>query len=665
MVHPRSPLHATIRRTTFLVGLTVVAALFPVGIGAAEPPTPEAADQVVVRYRAGTTDAERAAVARAFGLIKVRGSANGRTEVVVAPGRSPSTALRQLAEDPSVVAVSANSWRELADEITDEPDFELLWGLHNTGQTLDGSSGTTDVDIDGLEALRIERGSPDVVVAVIDDGVDFDHPDLAGRAWVNPGEAGDLSANGVDDDANGYIDDMHGWDFCENDASIGPGGTDWHGTHVSGTIAANLDGQGVVGVAPGVSIMALRTFVDGAGCDAGDAGIMAAIDYAASFDVPIINASWGGRDRSTVLEAAITDSNALLVAAAGNYGWDMDGGDPRFYPAASPNANILSVAAIDQRGRLPAFSNYGATSVDLAAPGDNIVSTVPGGYGLTSGTSMSAPHVSGVAALARSVMAGTPTPTALRARILATGQPLAATAGKTVSGRLVNAWHAVDVTGPVAAPIDRHGINVGSIIGSTVSTTMTWPAAVDQLSGVKDYLIKRSLNGGAWSTIVTSTTGRSHKRTMAFGTPTRFQLYARDGAGNYGYGAIGPTVTPSLLQDGTSLARYTGTWSTVYLSSASNGKLHRSTRAGASVEFRTTARAIAVVGRRGPLNGRAKVYVDGVYRSTIDLYRSSYQSKVVVFNTSWNTAASHSVKLVVVGTSGRPRVDIDAFAFLR
>jgi subtilisin family serine protease len=353
-----------------------------------------------------------------------------------------------------------------------------------------------------------------------------------------------------------------------------------------------------------------------------------------------------------------------MVVAAGNQGSNMDGGGTKSYPAASTNANILSVAWIKQNGRLDADSNYGTTSVDISAPGGNILSTLPdGGYGFGSGTSMAAPHVAGVAALALSVMDSTPTPTELRARILATGVPLAATAGKTASGRLVNAWHAIDTVGPVAAPIDRHGINVGSIVGSTLSTTMTWPAATDELSGVKSYLIKRSLNGGAWTTLTSATTARSYKRAMSFGTPTRFLLYARDGAGNVGNGAVGPPVTASLLQDSTAIAKYGGRWSTVNLSSASNGKLHRSSTGGAAVTFATSARAIAIVGRRGPLNGRAKVYVDGVYRSTINLRASSSLSKVVVFNTSWTTTASHSVKVVVIGGTGR--VEVDAFAFLR
>ncbi len=193
---------------------------------------------------------------------------------------------------------------------------------------------------------------------------------------------------------------------------------------------------------------------------------------------------------------------------------------------------------------------------------------------------------------------------------------------------------------------------------------MTWPAATDAMSGVKDYAIKRSVNG-TWTTLQTGLTARTYKRTMAFKAQTRFQLLARDRAGNYGAGAIGPIVTAHLAQDTTAAARYTGSWSNVSLSTASGRRLHRSTRANSTVTFTTSARAIAIVARRGPLNGKAKVYVDGVYKSTIDTYRSSYQSRVVVFNTSWATAATHSVKVVVLATSRRPRIDIDAFAFLR
>ena len=667
-------------KITALAASLLLATLVSTGAVAAEPPSPEAADQVVVRYRAGTSKAQREEVARAYGLTKVHGTRNGRTEVLVGKGRSTATIRRQLAKDPNVIAASLNSWRDLDGDPTEEPFFEELWGIHNTGQSVRGIVGTPDIDIDGLEALQFEKGRSDVPVAVIDDGVDFFHPDLYPTQWINHGESGYISDppgyldnNGIDDDGNGYVDDVYGWDFCNNDNTVGPANGDSHGTHVAGTIGADSTGLGMFGVAPGIAIMSLRAFSDGSSCAAGDAAIIAAIDYAGSFGVRIINASWSGPEASAPLDTAIEESGALFVAAAGNYGANMDGGGTKQYPAASLVANVLSVAAIDQSGRLADFSNYGATSVDIAAPGTNILSTIPPRTGCNpcwayaSGTSMAAPHVAGVAGLALSRILSTdgtlPSTSALRSRILATGVPLASTAGKTVTGKLVNSLRAMDTTGPVATPINRHGFNVGTIVGSTVSTTMTWPAATDTLTSVKSYLIKRSLDGGAWTTLITSITTRSYKRAMSFGTPTRFQLYARDVAGNLGKGAVGPTVTATLLQDGTSIAKYTGKWSNVNLSSASGGRMHRSTTSGSTVTFTTSARAIAVIGRRGPLNGQAKVYVDGVYKSTIDLRRSSYKSRVLVFNTSWNTTATHSVKLVVVGGTGR--VDIDAFAFLR
>ena len=686
----RAPRARSRRRSVLAVAL-LMTCLVPAAtsVAAAEPPAAvqpaQAADEVLVRYRADSTRAERAQVARAHGLTAVRTSRDGRTQVVIAEGRSPATARRELKGDRLVQAVADNHRRQLADEITAEDFFSGLWGLNNTGQRLDGEriqTGTADIDIDGLEALRIERGSPDVVVAVIDDGVDLSHPDLETQAWTNPGESGANADNGIDDDDNGYIDDVHGWDFCNDDNTLSDPGEDGHGTHVAGTIAGSLNGTGIVGVAPGIKIMALK-FIDDSDpqvCGADDMAVEA-IDYAASFGVPIINASWGSFSPSTVVDAAIGDSGALFVAAAGNghpitsVGINLDAGGLQFYPASSTLPNVMSVAAIDQTGRLASFSNYGKISVDISAPGTNVLSALPdqpaaGGepacnpcWAWIAGTSMAAPHVAGVAALALSVMGGSPTTAQLRARVLGSGAPLAATVGKTVTGRLVNAWRAVDVSGPVATPINRHSIVLGSTIGSTVSTTMSWPAATDELSGVKSYWVKRSQNGGAWVTLASTVTARSYKRTMPFGTPTRFALFARDGAGNLGEPAIGPTVTASLLQDGTSVAKYTGTWSTVALSSASNGKLHRSTRNGAAVEFRTTARAIAVVGRRGPLNGKARVYVDGVYTGTIDLRRSSWTSKVVVFQTSWASTAPHSVKLVVVGGTGR--VEVDAFALLR
>ena len=292
-------------------------------------------------------------------------------------------------------------------------------------------------------------------------------PIWPGGPGRNPGE---IPGNGIDDDDNDLVDDVHGWDFCHDDATLHDAGLDGHGTHVAGTIAASLNGTGVVGVAPGVQIMALKFIEEDNNACGLDSQAIAAIDYAATFDVPIINASWGGEGDSTVLDMAIEDSGALFVAAAGNVGANIDQSGPGkdFFPAELDVANVLSVAAIDQRGRLAPFSNYGATTVDITAPGTNILSDYPGGYAWSAGTSMAAPHVSGVAALAASVASSPMSPTALKALILGRGTTLSGASGKTVTGRLVNALRVVDTLGPTAAAISGHRIDTGTIVGSTV-----------------------------------------------------------------------------------------------------------------------------------------------------------------------------------------------------
>src|SRR3954452_1345886 len=318
---------------------------------AVDPGGPPLEDQILIRWRPGTTAADQAATARAYGLSSVPPGAGGleranaRLALTVAPGRSPAAVRRALAGDPRVLAVAANHRRELAADVTGEPFFDEQWGLRNTGQTIDGAGSITavsGVDIDGSEAATIGLGSPAVVVAVIDNGVDFRNPDLAARAWTNPGEAGAKATNGIDDDHNGFVDDVHGWDFCDDDATVydGPASGEYcHGTHVAGTIAASLDGIGAVGVAPSVKVMALKALDDDA-CGS-DAQIIEAIDYAASFGIHLINASWGGIEPSIVLDQAIADSGALMIAAAGNSAVDMDvAGADRFYPAASNVPNV-------------------------------------------------------------------------------------------------------------------------------------------------------------------------------------------------------------------------------------------------------------------------------------------------------------------------------------
>ena len=213
-----------------------------------------------------------------------------------------------------------------------------------------------DADIDARQALAVTTGhARRPSWPIIDDGVDFSHPDLAARAWTNPGESGDgKETNGVDDDDNGYIDDVHGWDFCHDDNTVHDFDDDFHGTHVAGILAASLDGIGVVGVAPGVSIMALKFLGDDDDCGF-DSMAIAAIEYAKSFGVRIANASWGGvgdpADAPDLYDA-IRDSGMLFVAAAGNNGGDNDQGPWTTLPASFDLPNIVSVAAVDNYGGL-------------------------------------------------------------------------------------------------------------------------------------------------------------------------------------------------------------------------------------------------------------------------------------------------------------------------
>ena len=271
--------------------------------------------------------------------------------------------------------------------LPDDPRFDQLWGL--------ADPDVAGAGIDAPHAWAIATGSSQIVAAVIDTGVDYGHPDLVANVWSNPGETpGDL----IDNDLNGLVDDVNGWDFCneDNDPIDGHG----HGTHVAGTMAAaGNNGTGVVGVAWSAKIMAIKFLSDqgfGYNSDA-----VQAVGYAARMGARLSNNSWGGGGPSAALRDAILagiESNCLFVAAAGNNGVDNDF-VPHF-PSSYGHAGILSVAATDANDDLAFYSNYGFAGVDLAAPGSGILSLLPGDqYGIKSGTSMAAPHASGAALL--------------------------------------------------------------------------------------------------------------------------------------------------------------------------------------------------------------------------------------------------------------------------
>jgi len=335
--------------------------------------------------------------------------------------------------------------------LPNDPSFAVEWGLLNTGQY----SGLLGNDIGAPNAWNFTTGSRSVVVAVIDSGVDLTHPDLVANLWVNPGEIAD---DGIDNDGNGFVDDVHGWDFVDNDSL--PQDGFGHGTHVAGIIGAvGNNGTGVTGVNWQVSIMALRVQDDrGAGYTS---SVLAALRYATMMrrdhGIMIVasNNSWEApAGYSGVVEQAIREhgeAGITFVAAAGNNGTNTD--TTAKYPGSYALPNVITVASLTPQGVLASSSNYGAASVDLAAPGTLIQSTYKNGsYAMLSGTSMAAPHVTGVAALVAAARPGI-TVAETRAAILGTATPLASLAGKVASGRL-NAWAAIASLGvePVSPP---------------------------------------------------------------------------------------------------------------------------------------------------------------------------------------------------------------------
>jgi predicted outer membrane repeat protein len=318
--------------------------------------------------------------------------------VVKLPAGASTSAVRDAFIASGGVQYAEYDYKQTVQAVPNDPRFGELWGMHNTG----ANGGVAGADIDAVKAWDLGTGSKDIIVAVIDTGVDYMHPDLAANMWVNTGE---IPGNGIDDDGNGYVDDVYGYDFYDFDGD--PMDVGGHGTHCAGTIGAvGNNGVGVAGVCWNVRIMALRFL----GPDGGyTSGAISSIEYAVRMGATFTSNSWGGGGYSQALYDAITAAgaaNQLFIAAAGNGGFDGIGDDNDaipHYPSNYDCDNIISVMSTTNQDLVSGFSNFGLTSVDLAAPGSAILSTVPGGYAVYSGTSMATPHVAGAAALLWSI----------------------------------------------------------------------------------------------------------------------------------------------------------------------------------------------------------------------------------------------------------------------
>lgn len=364
------------------------------------------ANQMLVWFNSSVTPQQRNQLAASQGASVVR-AWNHNIALVEFSGGNVNIA-SEVAEWNGLSQVRVaepNYIYQIEQLIPNDPLFGQMWHLHNIGQN--PPLGTFDADIDAPEGWEISTGSPNTVVAVIDTGIDFTHPDFNGRLWRNEGE---IPGDGVDNDGNGYIDDIVGIDPANGDSD--PFDTDGHGTHVAGTIGAGADNAiGTVGVDWNTKIMSLQAFTSFGGSGA---AIVEALNYMVmmktQYGVNIVasNNSWGGGAYSAIQEFVIgtsIDAGIIFIASAGNGGADGIGDDndlQAHFPSGYNLDGIISVAASDLNDNLGFFSNYGQFSVDLAAPGVDVLSTFPlaqGGIGFNSGTSMAAPHVTGVASI--------------------------------------------------------------------------------------------------------------------------------------------------------------------------------------------------------------------------------------------------------------------------
>jgi thermitase len=472
-----------------------------------------AANEILVQFAANAAPAAMASARAAVGgraveaiqTAAMRGAGSGVLErVALGRGVSVERAIAALANRPGVVFAEPN-WKLSTAAVSNDPYYTTssrLWGMYGDDQpAASGPTGTTNQF--GSQAEKAWdagfTGSNSVFIGIVDEGIDVNHPDLKANIWVNPH---DIPGDGIDNDGNGYVDDVNGWDFYSNDATVYDGGTgDRHGTHVAGTVGGvGGNGIGVAGVSWNVTMISTKFL----GSDGGyTSGAIKSLDYLTDLkarhglNIVASNNSWGGGGYSSALHSAIirgANAGILFVAAAGNSGLDTDvsANYPSNYStlvgtsttkAASYEA-VISVAALTSSGSLASFSNYGATTVDLAAPGASINSTLPGNtYGALSGTSMAAPHVAGAIAL---YAAAHPTASAatIRTSLLGSTRATASLAGKAVSGGRLDVAAALNAVPPAPAPVSTLSINSVAALESAGRLTFTVTLSAASTSSV-------------------------------------------------------------------------------------------------------------------------------------------------------------------------------------
>ncbi|MFN3478766.1 MAG: S8 family serine peptidase [Thermodesulfovibrionales bacterium] len=527
--------------------------------------------EIIVKFKRDHRSSAQA-IHRVMGsTILKRFSMLPEIEVVKLPeGLSIRDGIIKYMSDPSVEYAEPNYIRRI-NRIPNDTYFNQQWALLNTGQF----NGTPGSDIKATDAWDINAGTNSVVIAVIDTGMDYNHPDLIKNRWVNEAEIPD---NGLDDDGNGKIDDRYGWDFttCAKFDSVtgrcsipksqdrDPMDDNGHGTHVSGIIGASgNNGTGISGVMWDVRIMPLKILnADGEGSIADE---IAALDYIVMMknrgvDIKAINASFGGSVYSSAEYDAISKVNnagIIFVTAAGNGGDDGIGDNNDIAPSYPGNynlPNIIAVAATDQNDNLAPFSNYGLNNVHVAAPGVHILSIVPGGLYYYSGTSMATPHVTGLVGLLYSEYPLF-SPSQIKSTIMRYVDILPSLSGKIKSGGRINAYKAL------SSLLSPSGLRANNISSNSISLQWT-----DRATGEDGYKLERRTGNSPYSLIsaLPSNSGSFQDVTVTDGTSYSYRVRAYNDIAESNYSdevvAVTPLKAPSNLSVTAGITDSTLTW---------------------------------------------------------------------------------------------------------
>jgi subtilisin family serine protease len=445
--------------TKRLIAAAMCAALITIGSAA------QATDQIIVRFHAAAAKRDT-----------VEAWAARRNTAVVRPLRLPgayllecrqpvASVLRDAKSDPQVLYASRARTVRPCTTVPNDPFFPQQWHLRNTGQM----SGLAGADIGATEAWDVTTGSARTVIAIIDGGLELGHPDMAGRTWTNPGE---IAGNGIDDDGNGYVDDVHGWNFYAHNNDVGP--TLAHGTSVAGLAgAATNNGIGVAGVNWNAQLMIVNIFSpDGYGAEADACD---AIVYACDNGAQIINASWGDTAYSPLLADTVAYARTcgvLICAAAGNDNVDSD--EHPFYPACIGSDALIAVGGTTNRDEW--VFNYGAESVHLAAPANLVYQArYPSTYGYGSGTSYATPLVAGVAGLVQGLDPSQDGRT-IKFRLVGSASSITTLAGRSVTGGRLDAAAAVTAASEATTPTRPLRVQLNQVGAHGIVATLA-PAA--------------------------------------------------------------------------------------------------------------------------------------------------------------------------------------------